>query len=81
MRNNEDDFKFNLVSIYGLAQNEHKENFLYEVVHMCSKETLPIILGGDFNIIHGPDEKNNDRWPFLFNTIIDALNLRERNVM
>jgi len=60
LRNKEDDFKFNLVSIYGLAQNDHKENFLSEVVRMCSKETLPIILGGELNIIRGPYQKNND---------------------
>jgi exonuclease III len=51
------------------------------LVRVCSKESLPIIIGGDFNIIRNPDEKNtetfNDRWPFLFNAIIDTLNLRE----
>jgi endonuclease/exonuclease/phosphatase family metal-dependent hydrolase len=39
------------------------------------------MIGGDFNILRGPWEKNNDnynnRWPFLFNAIIDAFNLRE----
>jgi hypothetical protein len=48
---------------------------------MCSHETLPILIGGDFNILRSPDEKNNDnyddRWPFLFNAIIDGLCLRE----
>ena len=38
-------------------------------------------MGGDFNIIRSPTEKNNsnysDRWPFLFNAVIDTLNLRE----
>ena len=38
-------------------------------------------MGGDFNIIRNPSEKNNDRyddrWLFLFNAIIDGLNLRE----
>ena len=54
LRNREDDFEWNLVSVYGPAQQEHKERFLMEVVQMCSKQTLPIILGGDFNIIRGP---------------------------
>jgi exonuclease III len=57
LRNREDDFKWNLVLVYGPAQQEHKERFLTEVVQMCSKQTLPIILGGDFNIIRGPWEK------------------------
>jgi len=38
-------------------------------------------MGADFNIIRSPEEKStdnyNDRWPFLFNAIIDTLNLRE----
>jgi hypothetical protein len=48
---------------------------------MCSREALPTIGGGDFNILRSPNEKNNtnysDRWPFLFNAVIDGLNLRE----
>jgi endonuclease/exonuclease/phosphatase family metal-dependent hydrolase len=38
-------------------------------------------MGGDFNIIRSPREKNNtryeDRWPFLFNAVINSLDLRE----
>jgi hypothetical protein len=38
-------------------------------------------LGGDFNILRSPKEENNnrydDRWPFLFNDVINNLNLRE----
>jgi len=81
LRHKEDDFKFFLLSIYGPAQLEHKSLFLSELVRVCSNETLPIIMGGDFNIIRSPSEKNNanysDRWPFLFNAVIDSLNLRE----
>jgi len=81
LRHKESDFKFNLISIYGLAQGELKSAFLSEMVRVCSKETLPILIGGDFNIIRKADDKNNDnyidRWRFLFNAVIDALNLRE----
>jgi len=42
---------------------------------MCSHEKLPILVGGDFNILRTPYDKNNDnydsRWSFLFNAIID----------
>jgi endonuclease/exonuclease/phosphatase family metal-dependent hydrolase len=76
--NKSDDFKWELVVVYGPAQDDRKENFLMELVHMCSHENLPLLLGGDFNI---PSEKNNDRfntrWPFLFNAVIDDLNLKE----
>ena len=37
--------------------------------------------GGDFNIIRTREDKNNDnfdgRWSFMFNTIIESLDLRE----
>jgi hypothetical protein len=36
---------------------------------------------GDFNIIRRKEDKNNDNfnphWPFIFNAIIDSLDLRE----
>jgi Asp-tRNA(Asn)/Glu-tRNA(Gln) amidotransferase C subunit len=40
-----------------------------------------MLVGGDFNIIRRQEEKNNDnfnsRWPFIFNAIIESLDLRE----
>ena len=39
------------------------------------------MLGGDFNIIRGPGEKNkdnyDDRWPSLFNAVINSLDLKD----
>lgn len=80
--NKSDSFKWALVVVYGPAQEQSKEHFLAELVNMCSNERLPILIGGDFNIIRNPQgEKNNanysDRWLFLFNAVIDGLNLRE----
>jgi hypothetical protein len=58
-----------------------KRVFLAELVNMCSHENLPLVVGGDYNILRHPSKKNNDRyldrWPFLFNAIIDGLNLKE----
>jgi exonuclease III len=62
LRHGEEDFIFNLISVYGPAQVDHKSSFLFELVRVCSKETVPIIMGGDFNIIRRPDEKNNDNY-------------------
>jgi hypothetical protein len=62
LRHKEDDFEFNLFLVYGPAQSELKSNFLSELVRVCSKDTLPMIIGGDFNIIRRPDEKNNDNY-------------------
>ena len=62
LRHKEHDFKFNMISVYGPAQVDQKAKFLSELVRICSKVTLPILIGGDFNIIRGPDEKNNDHY-------------------
>jgi hypothetical protein len=79
--NKDDSFKWALVAVYGPTQEDKKAQFLAGLVNMCSREALPILIGGDFNILRNPDEKNNenynDRWSFPFNAIIDGLNLRE----
>jgi len=69
------------MSVYGAAQDEYKWAFLSELVRICSDEELPLVVGGDFNIIRNPSEKSNgnfnSRWPNLFNATIDVLNLKE----
>jgi exonuclease III len=79
--NKADSFKWVLVAVYGPAQDDQKESFLAELVNMCSHESLPFMIGDDFNIMRRSEEKNNDRfnnrWPFLFNVVIDKLNMRE----
>jgi exonuclease III len=76
-----DNFKWVLVAVYGAAQDEHKPDFLAELVRICEDEPLPLIVGGDFNIIRRKEDKNknnfNERWPFIFNAIIESLDLRE----
>nr|XP_051221032.1 uncharacterized protein LOC127339195 [Lolium perenne] len=76
-----DGFEWVLVPVYGAAQDMHKAEFLSELVRTCESETLPMLVGGDFNIIRTREEKNNAnfkaRWPFVFNAIIEHLNLRE----
>jgi hypothetical protein len=56
------------VVVYGPAQDDQKTMFLTQLVSMCSRETFPLLIGGDFNILRSLDEKNkdnyNERWPF-----------------
>jgi hypothetical protein len=79
--NKNDCFKWALIVVYGPAQNDRKDAFLTELVQFVSRETLPIVIGGDFNILRGPKDKNKDnfqsRRPFMFNAVIDSLNLKE----
>jgi hypothetical protein len=48
---------------------------------MCDTDSLPLLVGCDFNIIRNQSEKNNnrynDRCPTLFNAVINSLDLRE----
>ena len=81
VRSKVDGFNWALVAVYGAAQPELKPEFLADLVRICGSEQLPILVGGDFNIIRRREEKNNDnfdgRWSFMFNTIIESLDLRE----
>ena len=83
IKNKVDGFRWALLSVYGAAQEEHKEHFLSELVRACTScGDLPFLVGGDFNIIRNPLEKKNNsrynnKWPLLFNAIIETLNLRE----
>jgi endonuclease/exonuclease/phosphatase family metal-dependent hydrolase len=75
------DFKFVLYSIYGPAQAQNKGAFLAELAYTCSKENLPFLVGGDFNIMRKPEDKScgdfDTKWPSLFNAVIESLDLRE----
>jgi exonuclease III len=79
--NKSDKFSWILMAIYGPAQDDHKAAFLTELVRAGQQNTLPTLMGGDFNILRNSKEKNNDRycdrWPFLFNAVIDSFDLRE----
>jgi exonuclease III len=63
------DFKFVLYSIYGPAQSHHKVAFLAELANTCSKENLPFLVGGEFNIMRKPEDKSrgvfDTKWPSL----------------
>jgi hypothetical protein len=62
VKNKCDGFRWVLMAVYGAA---HKDSFLAEFVNTCSSQTLPLMVGGDFNIIRSPNEKNNDSYRCL----------------
>jgi hypothetical protein len=70
-----------LVAVYGTAQDAFKPAFLREMVNLGKENTYPIIIGGNFNFLRFSHEKSRGRfdnhWPFLFNDVIDSLDLRE----
>jgi hypothetical protein len=52
--------KWNLIMVYGAAQEENKLAFLSELSHFCSLNSEPLIVGGDFNIIRYAKERNRN---------------------
>jgi hypothetical protein len=56
--NKPDGFKWPLAAVYGPAQATHKE-FLAELVCMGSQENLPLVVGGDYNILWKLPTKKN----------------------
>ena len=46
-----------LVTIYGPAQEDKKDQFLTELAQICSNKKYPMLLGGDFNILRFSSEK------------------------
>ena len=73
-----------LLIVYGSAHEEHKEEFLLELATMCHNMQVPYIVGGDFNILRHPGEKNkkmtSHKSTDLFNSIINTLALREIHI-
>jgi hypothetical protein len=82
--NKADNFIWSLVAVYGAAQEELKADFLRELVNLAKDNPYPILIGGDFNLLRFPHEKSKGRfdghWSFLFNAVIDSLDLREVSV-
>jgi hypothetical protein len=81
IRNRADNFLWSLVAIYGAAQEEFKADFLCELVNLAKDNPYPILIGGDFNLLKFRHQKSrgrfDDHWPFLFNAVINSLDLRE----
>jgi hypothetical protein len=69
------------VIVYGAAQSCDKEEFLVELGNVCSNQTLPLLVGGDFNLLRFSSEKNKpmslSKWSDIFNSIINTCALRE----
>jgi hypothetical protein len=67
--------------VYGPADHEKSGGFLLEIGEYCRSSVLPIIIGGDFNLIRSESDKSNgvgDRHLMnAFNCFIEECELRE----
>jgi hypothetical protein len=70
-----------IMGIYGPADHASSGHFLEEISGKVARSNFPIIIGGDFNLMRIPEDKNNDRinWPRLdlFNEHIANWAVRE----
>ena len=84
LKNKENGFTWTLYAVYRPVRQQYKTSFLTELAYVCSKETQPMLIDGDFNILRRPEDKNNDnfdpKWPNLFNSVIELVDLREINL-
>ena len=73
--------KWCMINVYGAAQEKEKEEFLTDFSRVCSDHSLPLLVGGDFNILRFESDKNKKvklgKWSDLFNSIIHLNELRE----
>jgi endonuclease/exonuclease/phosphatase family metal-dependent hydrolase len=69
------------IGIYGPVDHSRARSFLDEISAKVAATTRPLIMGGDFNLIRAPEDKNNSNlnWPLmdLFNDSIAAWALSE----
>ena len=67
--------------MYGPADHSLSSIFLDELSNKLESCTIPIVLGGDFNLLHSPADKNNLNfsWPLTsaFNDFISNCVIRE----
>jgi hypothetical protein len=82
LRNMINNFRWELITIYGPAHHDRIPKFIAELSRKCLCATLPLVLGGwDFNLIRHSREKNNcnvnQNLMDHFNMFIDAYQLQE----
>jgi exonuclease III len=73
--------RWELLTVYGLAQHNLLADFIAELSRKCMFATLPVVIGGDFNQIKMGSEKNNininQALIDKFNVFIDLHQLQE----
>lgn len=77
--------KFYLVIVYGAAQDCDEESFLATLSDLCVDQSIPLLIGGDFNILRFHSDKNkvvnNKRYMDMFNYVINIHALRELHMV
>lgn len=76
-----DGFCWQLVNIYGPAHDDNKLEFFEEIQTLVHNSEVPILLGGDFNMVRKVEEKSSGNVNYqmidAFNRMINTTELRE----
>jgi hypothetical protein len=76
-----DGFQWMLVNIYGPAHDDKKLEFLEEIQNKVLSSELPILIGGDFNLVRKVEDKSSGNVDIhlmeAFNDMINTTSLRE----
>lgn len=74
-------FRWDCITVYAPAQHEHSARFLEELSMRCRNAILPFLIGGDFNLIRGEEDKStgggDTRLMNAFNDFIENNKLKE----
>lgn len=81
VKNKKDGFTWDVINIYGPAQQRDRDNFLGELGDMLHQRVYPVIFGGDFNMYRFHHEKSNGILDFkrmeAFNNFVNEHCLQE----
>lgn len=81
LRQRVNNFRFWCINVYGPAKHEFSMDFILELSGFCKGEMLPILLGGDFNLIRNNRDRNRGQGDQNlmdgFNNFIGVFQLRE----
>jgi hypothetical protein len=72
LRDRVSNFRWELITVYGPAQHDESQDFISELSRKCMYAVLPVVLGGDFNLIRSAKDKNNSN---INQGLMDKLNL------
>jgi hypothetical protein len=75
------DFCWEIINVYGPMQTELKGIFLQKLYRKIKNTNVPVMVGGDFNLIRYVHEKSNGLeytiWMDMFNSFINDAALIE----
>lgn len=81
VRNRITNFRFWILNVYGPAHHDLSGEFILDLSNFCSREILPMVLRGDFNLIRSNKDRNqgqgDPKLMELFNNFIGSFQLRD----